>query len=281
MAWTDSDTVKKFLPGLTGGAAQFKDVAVTLDMAGSGSLPHTGILSGSEVVKRHASGGIDGPEAVALPAETWIALPDAALVSGELVVGDGWQLTTVYEEGRDFLVNAAEGKIRRIDGGGISAGATVQVWYQKYEVMVNDIDYTINYSNGTIALTSGSEIPAGATLKVDYELNAASSVEDLIPEAITQAEDKILRRLKSDYTTSSTDQGLITGATELTLAIICRSLSVRALGDGLSAAQSRGKSWLDLASQFERSASRTLKPFMTVPAIARGGVQGNFSWEWA
>ena len=281
MAWTDSDTVKKFLPGLSGGAIQFMDIAVTLGADGKGNLPHPGILSGSEVVKRPAAGGIVGPEAVALPAETWVALAAATLVPGELVAAGQWRLTTLYEEGRDFLVDATAGKIRRINGGAIGAGATVHVWYQKYEALVKDVDYTITYATGALARTTGSSVPPEATLMVDYKLNAASSVEDLIPKAITQAEDKILRRLESGYTTSSTDQGLITGATELTVAIICRSLSGRALGDGLPAAQSRGKTWIELAAHFERSASHTLKPFMTVPAIASGGAQGNVNWEWA
>jgi len=280
MAWTDSETVQKFLPGLVGGATNFRDIAITLDSEGNGRLPHTGIFSGSEVVKRISAEGVVGPEAVTLPAETWIELPDAALIPGELVAADGWRLTTVYSEGHDYLVDATLGKIRRVAGGAIGAGATVQVWYQKYDVLVKDLDYTINYSTGALSLCTGSALPPGVSLKVDYDLNSASAAEEVIPEAIVQAEDKIVRRLKSGYTSSSTDQGLITGATELTLAIVCRSLSVRALADGLPAAQSRAKSWLELAVQFEKSASITLKPFMSVPAIHGGGVQGNSSWEW-
>ncbi len=280
MAWTDSDTVKKFLPGLTGGATSFRDVPLILSDTGVGQLPHTGLVLASEVVKRLGNDDVEGPEAVTLPSETWVALPDSALLAGEVVAADNWQLETVYSEGVDYLIDTIEGKIRRIAGGAISGGATVKVWYRKYEVLAKDVDYEIDYATGTISLAEESEIPPGATLAVDYELNAASSVEDLIPEAIIQAEDKIVRRLKSGYTTASTDQGLVTGATELTLAIICRSLAVRALGDGLPAAQSRGKSWLELSSLFDRSASKTLKPFMSVPALASGGVQGNGSWEW-
>lgn len=280
MAWTDSETVRKFLPGLVGGATKFSDVAVTLDTLGSGQLPHTGIVSGSEVVKRVSADGVVGPEAVTLPAETWVDLPDALLVSGELVASDSWRLTTVYNEGFDYLLNALTGKIRRIAGGAIGAGTMVQIWYQKYDALIKDVDYSINYSTGAMALPTGSALPPGVTLRVDYELNAASAADELIPEAIIQAEDKISRRLKAEYSSSSTDQGLNTGATELTLAIVCRSLSVRALGDGLPAAQSRAKSWLELAVQFEKSASLTLKPFLSVPAIHGGGVQGNLSWEW-
>jgi len=280
MSWTDTESVKKFLPGLMGGSTLIEDVSVRLDDTGAVRLPHSGIASGTEVVKRFPADSLVGPEEVTLTGETWETLSYPALVAGELVAASNWRLTSVFSEGLDFLVNRSEGKIRRIADGTIVSGATVHVWYQRYEVLTKGADYEIDYPTGTVSLATGSSLPPGSSLVVDYELNAISSVEALIPEAIAQAEDKIARRLKSDYTSSSTDQSLVTGATELSLSIICRSLSIMALGDGLPAAQSRAKAWLELASQFEKSAVQTLKPFISVSMPSRGGVMGNQSWLW-
>lgn len=280
MALTTLEIVRKFLPGLTEREILFYNVPVTLNAAGSGYLPRAGLVSGSEVVKRLSEEIVTGPLPVNLPAETWIALPSANIVARDTVVANNWRLTTVFDEGRDYVIDPSQGKIRRIDGGGIDAGSTVQVWVRTFEAMTKDVDYTINYAAGFIARTAGSPIPPNATLLVDFEINAASVVEDLIPEAITQAEDKIARRLKPEFSTSSSDQGLQTGATELALAIISRSMATQALADGLPAASSRSRVWLELAVKFEASASAILKPFMTVPSLSRGGLQANVNWGW-
>ena len=106
------------------------------------------------------------------------------------------------------------------------------------------------------------------------------SADQLIGEAITEAESKILSRLKSGFTAESSDQGLITGATELTLSIICRGLATRALSDGLPAAEGRARAWRLVAEEYERNAYATLRPFLNSPMPTAGGKGANSSWGW-
>jgi hypothetical protein len=280
MAWTDSETVKAHLPGLDTPDAVVQDEAVRFDALGVAQLSRRGIKNGSEVVKRLATTNPVGPEEVTLPAETWIALPDSPLLPGQSVVSDGWPLGTIYAEGRDFLIDESPGKIRRVAGGSIGDGATVTTWYQTYEALTKDVDYVIDYALGTISIQTGSDLEPGSSIWVDYEQDALASVDGLIDSAITEAEDKIVRRLKSDYSSSSTDQGLVTGATELTLSIVCRSLAVRALSDKAPGAEARAKAWILLAQQFEQTASFTLRSFLASPAITSGKRESNGSWEW-
>lgn len=280
MAWTDSDTVKKHLPGLEAGTTSFSDVPVTFNAAGVARLPHQGVVEGSETVKRLAAGGISGPSGVALPAETWVALPHSRLVPGSLVAAGGWNLATVHQEGRDYALKAEDGKLRRIAGGGIADGATIQVWYQRYEKMVKDTDYTISYATGEITIKPAGALEPETTVWVDYELSGASAADLLVPAAITEAENKILLRLKEGYGSGSTDQGLITGATELTLATVCRGLAARALADGAPVAEGRAKGWLLLAQSFESMAASTLRSFLAAPTMTAGGKAANQSWEW-
>jgi len=105
---------------------------------------------------------------------------------------------------------------------------------------------------------------------VDYQLTVGSGAELLIESAVAEAEDKIARRLKAGYSTSSTDQGLVTGATELALGIVCKGLAAQALSDGAPAAAVRGNGWLKLATEFEASAAITLSPFLAFPVLMSG-----------
>ena len=70
-----------------------------------------------------------------------------------------------------------------------------------------------------------AQSPDGAAVLVDYTVTAGCVEDDLVDQAITEAEDIILRSLAEEYNASSTNQGLKTGATELALSIICRALS--------------------------------------------------------
>jgi len=279
MAWTDSDTVKMHLLNVDRPSLAIRDVPVKLDSTGKGQTPHIGITFESEVVKRVATGAPVGPESVALVGTNWIDLAESKLVPGRLVAAADWKLATVYDEDSDYVVDSADGKIRRISGGLIADGATVKVFYQPYEVLERGTDYEFNCATGVISPPTGGSLEADTILYLDYDLDGGAGADLLIPQAIIEAENKILSRLKEGYGTSSTDQGLITGATECALAIVCRGLAAQALADGHPAAEGRAKLWLTLASSYETSAAATLRPFLASPMLNPGGKQANLSWS--
>ncbi len=281
MGWTDSDTVKKHLFDLDQRFTDFTDVEIRLDAYGVGTLPHKGIVDDSDVVKRILQLEPTSQSSVTLSGETWVQLSYDNLVPVQIVVCGDDGLQTVYHLDQDYAFNPVTGKIRRISSGDIPDGGSVDVFYRRYEIMTRSVDYAIDNDAGTITIESGSALVGDSTVWVDYQVSVATGADQLISEAITEAEDKILTRLKDGFNGDSEDQGLITGATELTLAIVCRGLATQALSDGCTAAEGRGRGWRELAESYVRSAWITLAPFLSNPVIQHGNRKPNQSWEWA
>jgi len=281
MSWTTSAIIKKHLFDLDRQPTEYRDVEVRLNSAGVGYTPHRGLVSGSEKVKRPVSMTPTEQSGVTLNGETWVQLSYDNLVPRQLIVAADNGLSTVYQLDKDYAFNPDGGKVRRIDGGDITDGASVEILYQRYEVLTRDSDYTIDYDTGGLTAKTGGSLEPETAIWVDYRTSAASGADQLIDEAIAEAEDKILGNLKDDYDASSTDQGIKTGATELTLAVICRGLASRSLSDGLSSAENRSHGWRELARQYELAAWRTLRPFLKSPQIVQGLKKSNQSWEWS
>ncbi len=281
MSWTSSEIIKKHLFDLDRLPTEYNDVAVKFNAAGKGLLPHKGLVASSEKIKRLAAMIPAEQSGVTLNGETWVQLNHDNLFPGEIVVTADSDLDTVYEANKDFACNAATGKVRRIASGSINEGAVVKVYYLRYEVMSKTVDYNIDYDSGEITIVVGGSLEPETTVWVDYQISTASGADQLIDEAITEAEDKILSLLKDEYNASSEEQGIKTGAAELTLSIICRGLTSRALGDGETSAEGRARGWRELAVQFETSAWRTLRPYLHTPQLVKGAKKSNQSWEWS
>ena len=281
MSWTDSTTIKKHLFDIDKLPTQYTDVELKLDAGGEGSLPHKGIVSGSEKIKQILSMTPTKQSSVTLNGETWMQLSYDNLVPNEIAVSDDDDLSTIYQLDKDYAFDPENGKVRRIAGGGISDGYSVTINYLRYAVKVKNTDYTINYETGTLSVKTDGSLEPETTILADYQVSVESGVDQLISEAITEAEDKILANLKSEYDGGSSDQGIKTGATELTLAIICRGLASRALLDGMTSAEHRSRGWRDLAEQYELAAWRTLRPFLKSPMPVKGAKKTNQSWEWS
>jgi len=279
MAWTDSATVKKHLVDVDRVVTEYRDVPVKIGSDGTGYLSHKGMVSGSVAVKKRST-LTPSTQTVTLNGENWSSLTYTNLVPGEVVVAANSGLATIYQLDSDYAIDFAGGKIRRIAGGTISDGATVTIYYQRYTLLMLDTDYTVSYTGGSISKVSGGGLNADTTVWVDYDLSSGSVVDDLIGDAIVEAEDKILARLKSAYSASSTDTGLKSGATELALAIVCRGMVARALSDGYPCAEGRSKNWMALANNYEQSAIVTLKPFVDTGAITAATKKANGSWGW-
>jgi len=280
MSWTDSDTVKKHLCAAEIPSAEHRDVAVQINASGTSQLPHRGLVENSEKVKRPAGISPEGPEVIILNGVNWAQLANADLTPGQAVAAADILISEVYAESVDYAIDWQAGKVRRLAGSAITDGGTVQVWYQRYEVLTKGVDYNIDYAEGQITMAAGGPDLANTTLYMDYALSAYDGASGLLDQAIEHAEDKILARLKEGYDANSTDQGLITGATELALSIVCRGLASRALLDGAPSAEGRARGWLQLAKDYETTAYITLRPFLANPLLVSGSKSGNASWEW-
>lgn len=260
--WTNSALVKTHLLDAFEGSIHFEDLEVTLEGTTASDLPHRLLTPSSETVK-WCIGVTPTEETPTLTDEDWSNLAQDDIVPGSVLVALHPILTNVYAEGEDFIVDYEGGRIRRATGSGIATPMPVYVWYLYFFAFTITTDYLIDYEAGTLTRAGGGGIPSGATILIDYNVAATDIASSLIDNAILQAEDKILGRLSSAYGAGSSDQGLKTGATELTLSIIAQALAIYQLQhETLDVPDDRAHQWRQLASNFENQAWQTLAPFL-------------------
>ncbi|MDP8208710.1 MAG: hypothetical protein P9L92_18750 [Candidatus Electryonea clarkiae] len=275
MNWTDVATVKKHLLGFVVDGLIVRDVKVVLE-ADEIQLPHQSIESGSLRVAAMLEDEPSGPVQLVLNGITWYSVGDPDLLNASITVSTDNMPTDRYIEGLDFGVNHEDGEIKRFDGGNITSGQTVYVWYLPLTVYTEDTDYTIDYAEGILERTTPSSIPDPARLRLDYRTYPYSINDSFITLAITEAEDKILARLREGYDEDSDDQGLKTGATELTLSIICDDLAMKTLNVKFdSGSDDRARRFMDLSGRFEQRAASTLARFLTQPLMSELRIKSN------
>ncbi|MBD3166512.1 hypothetical protein GF324_07935 [bacterium] len=276
--WTDTARVSTHLSPLLPAGGVVRNTEIVFDGYDDVQLPHNNIVPASETLGMIAQQIPSGPVSVTLNGETWTAIGTSGLAPGTVTVAstsfpDGW-----YAENSDYAINYAEGKLKRIGGTTtIPDGATVRVWFMPYTIFTRDVDYVIDNDAGTVKRVAGTtSIPDGGRVAASYESYTARATSTLIAQAITEAEDKILARLRDDYDSSSTDQGLVTGATELALSIVCDALAASTLGAANDpGADNRARRYMDLAERFEARAAMTLSRFLTQPVRAEAMVRPN------
>jgi hypothetical protein len=268
MSWTDIDTVKKHLMQSEVPIEKVENEEHTLwgtdpvQLNSAVITPHSEEVKTIDLIEPYAEGGI------ILNSYNWRNLNHSDLVPGSVVVANNALRTTVYIEGTDYVVDYEEGKVRRSAGGAIGDGAMVYVWYLYYTIQVEDTDYTIDYDAGTITRIAGGGIADGGMVYVDYTTSASTVPDALITEAITEAEDKILNRLSAGYDAYSTDQGLVTGATELTISIICNAKAMDIMNRlHSSSSDDISGQWREMSLRYEKQAWKTLSRFLDQPGI--------------
>ena len=278
MAWTTLEIIKKHLQESGVEVDSICDEYHVLTGTEEEQLEHAYLSDKSDTVKTidSATPYYDGENK--LSGTSWKSLDHEQIVPGTLVAASNTLLATIYIEGVDFVVEYPTGKMKRIEGGAISDGGIVYIWYQYYTVHTKDTDYTISYESGTLARIAEGDIADGSPVWVDYKISAVTVADSLINQAIVEAEGKILDRLSSDYSGESTDQGLKTGSAELTLSIVARDMSAETMrAYPSSQAGPLAKQWRNLSIRYEEQAWKTLGPFLMSPELRGAKIQVNVS----
>ncbi len=279
MSWTDLDTIRKHLSDAEVAATVIENEEHVLSGTDQVQLEHKSLATNSEEVKTIDLASPYSEGAKVLSGVNWVNLDHQDLVPDTVVVAGDQSLDTIYVEGTDYVVDYETGRIKRVAGTSIPDEGTVYVWYFYFTVHVRDTDYEIDYGGGKLNRIDGGTIADGATVYVDYTTSAGTVTDDLINEAITEAEDKILARLKDEYSASSTDQGLKTGATELALAIVCNAKGMDMMIKSPSdEADGAARQWRELSKRYERQAWRTLDRFLKARTWRGATSQTNESW---
>ncbi|MCX6640267.1 MAG: hypothetical protein NTW14_07260 [bacterium] len=283
MSWTSLAIIRKHLSDASVAATTVEDEVHALYGITLAQLEHKSITLNSEEVKTIDLAGPYSAGSKVLSGTSWSSLVHENLVPNSIVVSGDQALDTVYVEGTDYVILYETGRIKRVTGSAIPDGGTVYVWYFYYTVQVKDTDYQIDYDKGKLNRISNGSIADGSTVYVDYTTSAGTVTDDLINEAITEAEDKILARLKDGYNGSSTDQGLKTGATELALAIVCNAKAMdMMLKSPSDEADGAASQWKVMSQRYERQAWETLDRFLKARSPHAPQAVQNESWSiWA
>ncbi len=281
MSWTTVEIVRKHLLETANPEATVEDEQHVLTGTDAVTLANAAITTGSEEVKTIDLGSPYSAGAQTLTGTAWSNLPHANLTPDSAVVTADLALDTVYIEGTDYVMDYELGKIKRVSGGAIPDGGTVYVWYFYYTVHQKDTDYTFDYDAGTLARFDGGAIADGSAVFVDYATSAGTVAEGLIEEAILEAEDKITARLAAGYPSDPVEQGIVTGATELALAIVCNAkamdLMLKLPSDEADGAAAQ---WREMSRRYEAQAWSTLDRFLAARARRGSAAVRNESWEW-
>jgi hypothetical protein len=277
MAFTNTDTVRQHLRQEGAVRDTFADVTVQLLAASPVALLHANLKAGTVRIKGKEI-GTPRSENVTLAAQP-VALANQQLIPDSVVVASDSSLGTIYTENTDYHVDNVDGKLARIAAGTIGSGTAVAVWYYVYRLYVEGVDFTVNYEKGTIRRITSGAIEDGQTVFVDYQTLAGGFDDAQITNAITEADDLLLKLIDASYQDSA-DQTLITAETYLALAILCRAKAAAALETTvMSGAAQIAQGWRELADRYDFDGKQLAvrfagpRPRLNSPTVVIGGME--------
>lgn len=260
MPFTDRELVKKHLVDFRVGQAEVKGFSVVLTGTDAVQLPHSGLVEASVVLKAGES-STPTMESKTL-VDDWVSLSQADLVPGSVLVANNTSVSTIYAENLDYTVDYTTGRLRRIDGGSVTSGSTVSIWYFYYRRYDSGDDYVVNVVAGQVRRAVGGVIEDGQTVLIDYTAGFGAVTEEAIDQAISEADEIVLRTVDQQYH-DAIAPGLVAAETHQAVAILCRVRAAAILtgSTATSAAAAVAKAWLLLSEQYTDSATRLLQPF--------------------
>jgi hypothetical protein len=271
--FTNIDKVKQHLSESGVGQDTFQDVAVHLVGVAPASLGAAHVRAGSLVVK---SKEIGKPQQRAVSfSSDQISLTDQNLIPDSVVVASDTSLGKIYTENLDYGVDYPTGMLQRLATGAIANGASVSVWYYRYDLHKEGEDYSVNLSLGTIRRIAGGAIEDGQVVFVDFQTEGGVFAESQIAQAIGEADARVLQLIDSKYH-NSMDQTLVSAETYLAVAVLCRMKAINSLSPA-NATGDNAPNWLALAQQYESEGLELLvrynpaRPTLSAPKAITGG----------
>lgn len=249
MAFTNIETVRQHLSQSAAARDSFRDVPLELAGAAAAALVHANLKSGTVKVKGKEIGA-PRYQSVTLESQP-VALASSELIPDSVVAASDTSLGTIYTENADYHIDYVSGTISRVATGAIASGAAVTVWYYAYRIYAEASDYTVNYEKGSIRRTTAGAIEDGQVVFVDYQTQAGGFDESQIANAVTEADDLLLKLIDARYQETN-DQTLVTAETYLALAILCRMKASAALeSSSVVGAAEISRSWRELAERYD------------------------------
>ncbi len=268
MGFSNIDLVKKHILEHELGTVGKENVACRLVGEVPFQLPHVLILSGSEKVKAKEQ-NTPVCEMVSFDSSDTVQLSNQELIPDTVVVASDSSLGEIYAENVDYCIQYDEGKITRIQGGSIPQASSVAVWYFYFRVYIRDTDYQIDYTKGQIKRLSSGDIKDGQWIMADYTVEFALLSDEVIENAIREANDQILQMIDSAYA-NSTDQSLITAETYLAVSLLCNIKAMEAMTQNATSgsggqAHSISLAWAKMSEVYRQQALELLRRFKKDP----------------
>jgi len=181
------------------------------------------------------------------------------VVPGSVLIASNSSLGMVYVEGKDYVVDYAGGRVILKSGGAITVGQTVSVWYQQYHVYSAGSDYVLDSSNGAVRRSASGDIGDGETVYLDYMPTFSSYKEELLANAVVEANALVERAVDPDRQFGA-DPALEGAATYRALEIICRASAARELSK-LKGSDKAALAWMKLGDCFGLRSEELLAGF--------------------
>lgn len=274
MSFTSPDLVRAHIANANFGDADLRNASLILSGTSPSALPHAGLKDGSATVKAQRSN--DPVRLSETLDDVWVILNHAQLIENSVVVAADSSLGAIYIENVDYIVDYANGRIKRIDTGEIDSGQSVTIWYEHYHIYTEGDDFTVNYTSGQITRRSNGAIADGQQVLIDYTIALGVVSEVLIDQAIAESGEAVLTLVNDAHHESQTP-GIVIGATHMAVAQLARMRAAAVLSDttiNASIARAASQTWLDIASQYDRSAhtflARYANPVSTRTGLRRG-----------
>lgn len=181
------------------------------------------------------------------------------LESGTVVVASDSSLGTVFTENVDFTVDYTKGEIAVREGGGLSVGDTITLWYTPFEPFVGGTDFQLDADHGSVRRLVSGRIAPGETALIDYRPVHASFSDAIVETAVSEA-NAVIERTVDPKREFGADPTLALAATYRALAIICRTAASRALS-APSGSDRIAIAWMKLAEDYSTRSESFLNEF--------------------
>ena len=187
------------------------------------------------------------------------SLVSSPLAPGTVLAASDSSLGTIYSENVDYVIDYALADLIIKNGGALSIGQTVTVWYQPYFVYSVGIDYQLDTEHGRIKRLAGGAIASGETVYLDYSPVYLSFNDELLTNAVLEANGLVEKEVDPNGQFGA-DPVLQASATYRALEIICRASAARELSS-LRGEDRTALAWMKLAEMYAARSEQLLRSF--------------------
>ncbi len=187
------------------------------------------------------------------------ALPDSLIIRESVVAASDSSLGTVYTENVDFIIDYSAGELTIKSGGALTAGHKIVVWYSNFVTYTKNVDYTLDAAEGSLKRIAAGAISSGESVMLDYEPVYQSYTEQLLQNAVDEANNLIEKTVDPDQQ-FGIEPALQAAATYRALEIVSRAAAARELSS-LRGQDKVAAVWLKIAETYATRADELLKSF--------------------